>query len=269
MKFAWSFLAILATLWVALTAGLYIWQERLIFVGAYMKQPKPLMHVHWKPISVLTHDGLELTSFEHVGSGDGPIILYFHGNGGTPEQRQHLFYEIPENIGGVIIAGYRGYGGNPGIPSEEDFIRDAERILQIAITKSSGRGIVLWGESLGTGVVAALVGQRHPELRAIVLDAPFTSVSDIASSMFPFIPVRHFIRHPFQSIERLSGSELPALIMHAGDDRVIPQWMGRKILQVLPNGTGVFPDRGGHPYILNNVEGVIIALEFAGRRHGK
>jgi abhydrolase domain-containing protein 12 len=110
----------------------------------------------------------------------------------------------------VLAVDYRGFGDSTGTPSEKGLIKDARTVWDYVTGHDSGhgikaegdRGVILVGQSLGTGVVTGLAGQmaregmsippvvcrRGEELmigvypRALVLIAPFTSVTELLES---------------------------------------------------------------------------------------
>src|SRR3974390_207137 len=116
---------------------------------------------------------------------------------------------------------YRGYGGNSDAPSETGFRADAAA----AIDFLTGCGIapnrlVLYGESLGSGVAVALAAQN--EVGALILEAPFTSVAEVAQYHYPFVPAAALVRDRFDSLSRIGEVSAPILVLHGGRDRVVP-----------------------------------------------
>ncbi|WWC72660.1 uncharacterized protein I206_106624 [Kwoniella pini CBS 10737] len=182
-----------------------------------------------------------------------PTIIYFHGNAGTRaiSQRVRSYSAFSNNLDcNVIVIDYRGFADSSGIPSEEGLLIDARTAYDYAwdIMDKAGldqdeiqNNIILAGQSLGTGVVSGLAGRLAAEgikPRALVLIAPFTSITDLILSyrIFRFIPIlgplgvfpsvqRYFqthLHHTFNSVKALEKTSSPTLILHAINDNTIP-----------------------------------------------
>ncbi|KAK8850609.1 hypothetical protein IAR55_004528 [Kwoniella newhampshirensis] len=185
---------------------------------------------------------------------DRPTLIYFHGNAGN----RATSHRVREYLGfsnhldcNVLAVDYRGFADSSGTPSEHGLLLDARTAygfvhskLASSLTKTqkeSDDQIILVGHSLGTGVVAALSGMLASEgrsPRALVLIAPFTSITELLSSykLFEFIPllaplnyfpsakrlVHSFLYHPFDSQKALKNTTSPTLLVHAVNDGTIP-----------------------------------------------
>jgi fermentation-respiration switch protein FrsA (DUF1100 family) len=140
---------------------------------------------------------------------------------------------------------YRGYGGSSGHPTEKGLLLDARAAYDFAAAHVAPKRIVLFGESLGTGVAVALAAERPAG--ALILDAPFTSAADIGASAYPYVPVRWLIRDAFRSDERIANVSAPLLVLHGERDRIVPIRFGEKLFALArgPKRMARFPD-GGH-----------------------
>ena len=109
----------------------------------------------------------------------------------------------------------------------------------------SGATIIVWGESLGTGVAVALAAER--QIGGLILDAPFSSAADIGASAYPFVPVRWFIKDSFRSDERIGRVTVPLLILHGEMDPIVPIRFGERLFALAnePKQMVRFPS-GGH-----------------------
>jgi fermentation-respiration switch protein FrsA (DUF1100 family) len=159
--------------------------------------------------------------------GEKPVVVYFHGNGGALRHRADRFRALTSDGTGLVALSYRGYGGSTGSPSETGFIADGEAAYRFAVARYPAERIVLFGESLGTGVAVALAAEH--KIGRLVLQAPFTSAADVAALVYWFLPVRLLMKDPFYSDGRIGRVTAPVLILHGARDRVVPIGLGERL----------------------------------------
>jgi fermentation-respiration switch protein FrsA (DUF1100 family) len=159
-------------------------------------------------------------------------LLLAHGNAGNLTGRADKIRLFQQRLHlNVFAFDYRGYGKSEGSPSEAGIIDDGQSALNwLAKHKGveSGR-VVLYGESLGGGVMVDLAS-RSP-CRALILESTFTSLPDVAASVFPWIPVRWLMRHRLDSASKIGRVSAPLLQLHGQSDRVIPFAIGQRLFQ--------------------------------------
>ncbi|MFC5356265.1 alpha/beta hydrolase [Azospirillum himalayense] len=219
MKILIAILALGATLYALVLLLAYVAQDRLIFPAIPLAQTPDEVGVgDMAVVSVRTGDGLDLLGWYKAPAASGrPTLLLFHGNGETVAWNGHIARALIDGGYGVFMAEYRGYGGNPGKPSEAGLYEDGRAALDFL--EASGARVVLHGYSLGSGVAVQLATERRVE--AVILAAPYTSIADIGARLLPFLPVRSMIRHPFDSLSKIGQVKAPLLIYHGTLDRVI------------------------------------------------
>ena len=142
-----------------------------------------------------------------------PVHLYFHGNGGSLRHRLERFRALTADGSGLVALSYRGYGGSSGHPTEDGLITDADTAYDFATARYPPERIVLWGESLGTGVAVALAADKP--VGRVILQSPFTSTADIAAARYWYVPVRLLMKDQFRSDLRIAKVTAPV----AGDAR--------------------------------------------------
>lgn len=196
-------------------------------------------------VPLIAADGVHISAW-HVPASDGkPVILYFHGNGGSLRFRVERFNKLIANGIGLVALEYRGYGGNPGSPSERGFIADAEAAYAFAAAHYPAKQIVAWGESLGSGVAVALATEKP--VGRLILEAPFTSAAALAALHYWYMPVRLLMKDQFRSEARVAKVKAPLLILHGIHDHVVPYTMGDRLFSLAnqPKHIVRFLD-GGH-----------------------
>jgi uncharacterized protein len=176
-------------------------------------------------------DGEKLVAW-HTTARDGrPTVLYFHGNGAGLADRSARTRILQSAGYGVLMLAYRGYAGSTGQPSETANIADALRTYDwLRQTGVPAEQIVLFGESLGSGVAIQVAAQKA--VAGVILDCPFTSLVDVAAWHFPWLPVRWLMRDRYLSTDYICRLQVPLLIVHGEEDRVIPLALGRRLFDL-------------------------------------
>jgi fermentation-respiration switch protein FrsA (DUF1100 family) len=148
----------------------------------------------------------------------------------------------------VLLFDYRGYGLSEGAPDEEGTYRDARAAYGHLVRERGlppGR-VVLFGESLGAAVAVQLALEQ-PGHRALVLEAPFTSVADMARALYPLLPLRRFVRTRYDSLSKVPRLSRPLLVLHGERDEIVPFAQGRRLFEAAASPKRFFAIRGaGH-----------------------
>jgi uncharacterized protein len=234
------------SLYVGLAAVLYMTQRSLMyFPETIHTTPAQAGLPEAKEVPLIAADGVHITAW-YVAPQDGkPVIVYFHGNGGALRYRAGRFKKLIGAGIGLVALEYRGYGGNPGSPSERGLIADGEAAYEFAAARYPVKQIVLWGESLGSGVAVAIAAKKP--VGRLILEAPFTSAAAVASIRYWYMPVRLLMKDQFHSDRRIGKVTAPLLILHGVQDQVVPYAMGERMFELAnkPKHIVRFLD-GGH-----------------------
>ncbi len=197
-----------------------------------------------------TSDGEKIIAWHVPPRENKPVIIFFHGNGDILAWRVPWFREMIAEGAGLIALSFRGYAGSSGSPSEAGLLKDAEAAYAFAIARYAPERIVVWGYSLGTGPAVALAANRR--IWKLILEAPYSSIADVAAATFPFAPARWFIRDTFHSDRWIANVTVPVLVMHGERDRTIPIRFGERLYELArqPKQMVRFPE-GGHDDLEN------------------
>ena len=237
---------VLVCLYVGLAAILYFSQRSMMyFPETVHTTPAQAGLPEAQEVKLTASDGARITAW-HVAPHQGkPVILYFHGNGGALRYRVERFRKLIAGGIGLIGVEYRGYGGSDGSPSEAGLIADAEAGYAFAVSRYWPQELVLWGESLGSGVAVALAAEKP--VGRVILEAPFTSAAAVAAISYWYMPVRLLMKDQFRSDERIGKITAPVLILHGLKDRTVPYAMGERMFDLTkaPKHIVRFLD-GGH-----------------------
>ncbi len=212
--------------WLALVVLAAVFQRQLIYLPS-VASPTPPSDV--EEVAFTTGDGLQLAAwFLPV---DDPVstVIVFPGNAGNREQRLPMARGLTSRGHAVLLVDYRGYGGNPGSPSEDGLLRDAVAARDHLATRSDVEeaSIAYLGESIGAGVAAGLAARAQPA--ALVLRSPFPELADVGRSVYPFLPIRTLLRDRYPVVEDLATNDAPVLVVAGDADRIVPTRLSRQV----------------------------------------
>jgi len=194
---------------------------------------------------IATPDGQRIVAWYGRAQPGRPTLLYFHGNGASLAARAPRIARFMDEGWGVYMMTYRGYGGSTGSPSEAANVADA-RLAYHALVKEGvpPRSIVAYGESLGSGIAVRIAAELP--VGGVILDAPYTSIVDVAARAYPFLPVRLFLIDRYETTRYIAGIKAPLLILHGENDSVVPVAMGRELARLAPEPKRLVTFPNGH-----------------------
>lgn len=222
LKIAVGLLALLALGWIGMTS----------LVRAYIfLPPDDILPPEWhgapaQEVSLRTPDRTWLNGYFWAPRGGAKdIIVYFHGNNGSQQRSAEHGWPLTQGGRGVLIASYRGYGGNYGMPSEKGLAIDADAWIEKArrLLPPGGK-LYLFGYSLGGGV--ALSAATRNRVDGVATLGTFTSVRDMAPGY-----ARPFLYDDFDNIAAIRRIRVPVVLLHGEEDEVIPFAAMRKLAE--------------------------------------
>jgi fermentation-respiration switch protein FrsA (DUF1100 family) len=224
-------LLFIAVAYLLFAIGLYIVQRRLIYSPStdYLA-PEDMGLAGVEEIIVKTKFTRRLLAWYAPARQGRPTILYFHGNGGSLATRVGRLDFFRQQGFGILMTTYRGYSGSSDSPAEFPIKMDALYFyhwLQARGVKE--RNIIIYGESLGTGIAVATALNHHPG--AVILEAPYSSVVDVGAARFPWLPVRWFMKDRYESDRLIGQITAPVFIVHGELDKVIPIRFAKKLFE--------------------------------------
>jgi fermentation-respiration switch protein FrsA (DUF1100 family) len=261
-----SLVAIPLIAYLTVLAGLYVFQRQLLY---FPDRSRPelagLAQLGVREVQLATADGLSLFSWYLAPREGRPVILYFHGNGGNIGYRANRVQRFAREGYGVLMLEYRGYGGNPGTPSETGLGVDARAGLDFLHREGiAADRFVLYGESLGSGVAVDLAAQQP--VAAVILESPFTSVAAVAQYHYRFVPAALLIWDRYDSLSRIGRVKAPILILGGGRDAVVPVSFSRTLFDAAPEPKeSWFAADAGHVN-LDGFGALDAVISFIGRR---
>jgi fermentation-respiration switch protein FrsA (DUF1100 family) len=245
----WGVVIAAAVAYLAAMLMLYTKQRKIVFnpnptLAVLADYPSPTgLH----PITKRTDDGLDIVSwYLPARRDDGRTIAYFHGNAGHHGDRVARILPYAAEGYGILLVGYRGYGGNPGQPTEAGLYIDARTALDFL----QGQGIrpdqlILFGESLGSAIATQMATER-PAL-ALILEAPFASILRSARQRYRYLAFDFLVRDKFDTLAKIGRIGKPLLVIHGDLDRTTPAYFGHMVFDAATEPKqGFFPKDAGH-----------------------
>jgi len=211
---------------------LYFYQRNLLYHPNENNYSGDQITVDIQKVKILTSDKIELIGWYHEKNIKNlKTLLFFHGNAGSLENRIHKLNNFKEMDINFLIIAWRGFSGNKGKPSEKGLYEDGQSAINWL--KNNGldeKNLILYGESLGTGVATHLAQNKN--FAGIILETPFTSMIDAAKTFYPYIPVKLLLKDKFENQKKIKNINSPILIMHGEVDQIVPFSMGKKIYEI-------------------------------------
>lgn len=212
------------------------WFQRCLIYFPAPSAPAAALPTGGEAITFPTEDGLRLGGW-FIPARGGPAratVIVFNGNAGSRADRAPLATALAAEGLSVLLFDYRGFGGNPGEPSESGLAADARAARAYLLSRPDvdPRRIVYYGESLGTAVAVSLASGQPPA--ALILRSPFTSLADVGRRQYPFLPVDLLLQDRYPSIEQISHISAPLLVIAGASDELVPPEMSRALYDAAP-----------------------------------
>ena len=211
---------------------LWVFQRRLIYLPATAPVP-PAEQVlpGARDVTLRTADGLALGGW--LVSPRGPdrkvTVLVASGNAGDRALRAPLAVALAEQGLGVLLFDYRGYGGNPGSPTERGLALDVRAAYRFLVERAGvpPQRLLYYGESLGAAVVAELATEHPPA--GLVLRSPFVDLAAVGRVHYPYLPVRALLKDRFPVVEHVARVKAPVTIVYGTRDSIVPPEQSRAV----------------------------------------
>lgn len=241
-------LAVVAGLYLLLVALAYSFQRSLLyFPDQIILSEKELGEARFDAVRIAAEGSGELISLWRAPADKTkPVIIHFHGNGGSLAGRLTIYQAMAQGGAGVLAVGYPGYGGNPGAPSEEAFYTAAQANYDWLIAEGyRADRIVIAAQSLGTGVATWLASRN--EASGLILEAAYTGMDDMAQKQFSILPAKMLIKDRYRSLDRIDQINMPLSWIHGTNDDLIPFVMGQRLFDAAQEPKVARPIKnGGH-----------------------
>jgi fermentation-respiration switch protein FrsA (DUF1100 family) len=250
MKFKKVFLYLISALvffYFLICTYIYIVQRNILYRPEVIRPPLvEKLNTKVQEIQILSTDNISLKSWFYKNNQNKYTVLFLHGNNGNLETRIYKINEFKNLNLNYLIISWRGFNGNSGKPTEQGLYDDARNAVKWLEKNNIPKNrIILYGESLGTGVAAELA--QNEKFAAVVLESPYTSIVEVAKIRYPYLPVDLLLKDKFLTIEKMKNISAPVFVIHGILDGMIPVYMGKKVLdEVKSKKYGYFPELNRH-----------------------
>ena len=243
----------------SLVGGLYVAQRSLLYhPDQTIPLPSDYDVAQMDVVRIKGSDNVELHAWWSPPKKGQSSLVHFHGNAGHIGDRAHKIKDLISKGYGVLLMSYRYNANVAGAPTEAALIADGRHALKWLESQSIlPPNITLYGESLGSGVAVALAAEN--DIKSLILEAPYSSVAEVAQSTYWFVPAYWLVKDKFNSVERIDDVRAPILIVHGAQDKTIPVKFGEKLFSAAHGGAKFIKvDDAGHANLYDYGMGDIV-----------
>ena len=231
MKYIYLTLSFLIFFYFVVLVFVYFYQRNLLYHPFENNYQNDKIDFNYKEIFIKVDDEIKLKAwFINKDIKKNKTLLFFHGNAGDLTNRVHKLNKLKDLDLNILLISWRGFSGNKGTPTEKNLYIDAEKSIEwLNNLGVNNNKIILYGESLGTGV-AVEMGKKN-SFHSIILESPFTSIENAAKIYYPYLPIKLLLKDRFDSVNKIKLIKLPILILHGKKDDIVPFFMGKELFE--------------------------------------
>ncbi|MCM8535261.1 MAG: alpha/beta hydrolase [Lentisphaeraceae bacterium] len=252
-------LILLGIVYCGLAALIFFFQDAMVFIptkGSPKNNPA-IINLEYEDL-LLDSDDHKINAWFVPHHSPKGTVFFAHGNAGNLGHRLttvQLWNELGYNI---MLYDYSGFGKSGGTASELNIYKNADAVYNWLIQKGiSQDSIIAHGRSLG-GASAAYIATTK-KLKGLILESTFTSIPDMASYRFPWLPTSILCTTKLDTGERVKSYQGKTLVLHSPDDQVIPFQMGKELAET--TSTELVLLKGGHNDVFLQRQRYKLALE--------
>ena len=234
MKISTLFFSIIL-IYLIIVAYMYLNQRKLLYLPSENNYLDDQIDFNFREVFIDVEKNLKLKAWLIENDfKNKKTLVFFHGNAGNLSNRTYKLNQLSKLDLNIIILAWRGFSGNEGEPSEQNLYNDAKKTIDWLNSRGvKNKNIILYGESLGTGIAVEL-GQTN-QFGGIILESPFTSMTNAAKNIYPWLPVKYLLKDKYDSEKKIKNLQIPILIMHGKKDNIVPFKMGKKLYDLANN----------------------------------
>ena len=231
MKYLFITLSSIVVAYFVVVVFVYFYQRNLLYHPSENNYQNDEVKFDYEEVYIEVENEIRLKSwlinkdFKNL-----KTLLIFHGNAGDLSNRIYKLNELNKLQINILLISWRGFSGNKGSPTEKNLYKDAEAAINWLNKKDvSNNQIILYGESLGTGIAVEMA--KKNDFNSIILESPFTSIENSAKIYYPYLPVKYLLKDRYDTISKIKMVDSPIMIMHGEKDDVVPFSMGKELFE--------------------------------------
>ena len=231
MKYLYFTVSSIIIAYIVVIIFVYFYQRNLLYHPSENNYQNDTIQFNHQEIFIKVNNEIKLKSWIiNKDLKNFKTLVFFHGNAGDLSNRIYKLNELDKLNINILLISWRGFSGNEGYPTEKNLYEDAEAAIDwLNKKKVSNSQIILYGESLGTGVAVEIASKNN--FNSIILESPFTSIENSAKIYYPYLPVSFLLKDRYDSISKIKKINSPILIMHGRKDDIVPFFMGKKLFE--------------------------------------
>lgn len=236
-------------LYVVVSLVLYLMQTRLIFYPGHLSKDFRYSG-DASEVFLTTADGERINGLFFPAPGDD-VVLFFHGNAGDLSGWQYVAEDFTDYGYSVFIIDYRGYGKSGGKISEQGLYRDADAAWEYVVKQKgcAPENVIVYGRSIGSGVAVDLASRVTA--KGLVLEAPFSTLPDLANEKLPFFFPGIYLKYRFDNLSKIKRVSCPVVFLHGNRDELIPERHTRRLYEACTSKKEMIIFSGGSHNDLN------------------
>ena len=214
MKYLLLILSSIVLAYLIVIIFIYFYQRNLLYHPSENNYQNDKAKFNYEEVYIDVDGEIKLKSwFINKNLKKFKTLLIFHGNAGDLSNRIYKLNELNKLDINILLISWRGFSGNKGSPTEKNLYKDAEASIKwLNDKKIDSNNIILYGESLGTGVAVEMA--KDKKFNSIILESPFTSIESSAKIFYPYLPVSLLLKDRYDSISKIKMINSPILILH-------------------------------------------------------
>ena len=215
-------------LYIMIGSLLFSIQNKLLFLPTPLAQDYEFKFQQpFEELFLNAEGGAKLNAIHFKAEKPKGVILYFHGNAGDLQRWGTITEYFTQFNYDVLVMDYRTYGKSTGNLSEKALYEDAQLFYNYATQLYSRDNIIIYGRSLGTGIATKIASENNT--KHLILEAPYSSIGDVAQHRFPIFPVRLLLRYQIPTYQFIQNVDCPITIFHGTADKVVPYKFGKRL----------------------------------------
>ncbi|TVZ51531.1 alpha/beta hydrolase [Dokdonia sp. Hel_I_53] len=223
-------LFIIGNLYAILSGGLFFFQDNLLF----HPQPLPedytfIFDTPFKEVWLSGSDGASLHGIHFPVENAKGALLYYHGNAGSLARWGEIVQYFVKQGYAVVVMDYRQFGKSSGSLSEQLLYEDSLAWYDFVKKTYPNQAITVYGRSLGTTFATYVASQNR--VKQLILETPFYSIQNEASTRFPFLPVKRLLKYRFPTFEFINKVSAPILVLHGTEDTVVDYTHAKRLYE--------------------------------------